>query len=329
MKFAFDGGVMVYAYDGRERKYLFLKNPKGWLDTPKGHIEKGESAEEAAIRETREEAGIEVRPDGFFRDSVEYWYAEKGERIKKRITFFIAEIPYGTRIRISDEHSDHEWLNYKDAMKRLSFKDQKDLLKRVDPYIDKLEEMNMLNSEYEALPSRLKGWGLSRRFVKGEGPLDAKVMFVGQAPGRQEDEQGRPFIGISGRLLDRMIGLAGLNRREVYITSVVQFFPPKNRIPTDDEVGTTRNFLLKQIEIVNPKLIVLLGSLAAKTLANVDKVTADHGKFLKIRGRDYFVALHPAAAVRLKKFVPVMEKDFRKLKSYSPLHSGSTRSCSL
>ena len=280
MKFAFDGGIVVYSYFGSIRKYLFLRNASGWLDTPKGHIEKGESTEEAAIRETREESGIEARPDGFFRDSVEYWYAEEGERIKKLVTFFIAEVPGGTKIKISKEHVGYEWLDYPAAMKKLSFEDQKALLKKVDSYIDKLEAMRRLNEEYAALPSKCEAWNLSSRFVAGEGPLNAKVMFVGQAPGRQEDERGRPFIGISGKLLDRMIKLAGLSRSGVYITSVVQFFPPKNRMPTDDEIGMTKEFLLKQIEIVDPKIVVLLGALAAKLLVNVDSVTAEHGKLL-------------------------------------------------
>jgi DNA polymerase len=315
MKFVFDAGVIIYAGSGVHRKYLFLKNASGWLDTPKGHMEKGERAEDAALRETREEAGIAVKPDPFFRDSVEYWYAENGERIKKRVTFFIAEVASGTKIRISDEHVGYAWLDYGSSMKRLSFKDQKELLARVSAYIDRLEAMRRLNREYCALPSKQKAWRLSRRFVAGEGPLDAEVMFVGQAPGRQEDEQGRPFVGISGKLLDRMIRLAGLSRKGVYITSVVQFFPPGNRLPTEDEVDMSRRFLLRQIEIVNPRLIVLLGSLAAKTLADVDSVTAEHGKLLKAGSRDYFVVLHPAAAVRLKKFVPVMEEDFKKLKN--------------
>ena len=111
-----------------------------------------------------------------------------------------------------------------------------------------------------------------------------------------------------------MIELAGLGRNKVYITSVVQFFPPENRIPTDEETALCKPFLLRQIEIINPKLIVLLGSLAAKTLANVNSVTAERGNLLKVGGREYFIVLHPAAAVRLKKFVPQMELDFKKLK---------------
>jgi DNA polymerase len=320
MKLVLDAGVIVYAGAGEQRRYLFLKNASGWLDTPKGHMEKGENAEEAALRETWEETGIRVRPDPFFRDSIEYWYAENGERTKKRVTFFIAEVASDTKVKISDEHVSYAWLDYASSMKRLSFKDQKELLVRVDAYLGRLEAMHELNREYGALPSKQKAWKLSGRFVAGEGPLNAKVMFIGQAPGRQEDEQGRPFIGISGKLLDRMITLAGLSRRGVYITSVVQFFPPENRLPTDEEAAMCRKFLLRQIEIVSPRLIVLLGSLAAKTLANVDSVTAEHGKLLHVEGRDYFVVLHPAAAVRLKKYVPVMEEDFRKLKGICSQH---------
>ena len=134
MKFVFDAGVIVYAGSGVHRKYLFLKNASGWLDTPKGHMEKGEHAEEAALRETWEETGIKARPDPFFRDSVEYWYAENGERTKKQVTFFIAEVASDTKIKISDEHISYQWLDYGSSMKMLSFKDQKELIARVDAH---------------------------------------------------------------------------------------------------------------------------------------------------------------------------------------------------
>src|SRR5271154_3141943 len=106
--------------------------------------------------------------------------------------------------------------------------------------------MKKLNSKYKRLPALIKGWSLSRRFVPGEGPLTAKVMLIGQAPGRTEDELLRPFIGTSGKFLDTLIGMAGLERKSVYICSVVQYFPPKNRIPTDEEIEACNGFLLRQ-----------------------------------------------------------------------------------
>ncbi|MGD0728889.1 MAG: uracil-DNA glycosylase [Candidatus Micrarchaeaceae archaeon] len=180
--------------------------------------------------------------------------------------------------------------------------------------MNKNNEIRKLNLEYSKLPSISKEWDLSSRFVPGEGPLNAEIMLVGQAPGRNEDIQLRPFIGTSGKFLDKLIGLAGLERGNVYICSVVQFFPPENRIPTDQEVEMCKPFLLRQIEIVNPKLIIMLGSLSCKTLADVEQVSKNHGKMIKKENVNYFVSLHPSAAVRIRTKMPIMEKDFRRLK---------------
>lgn len=179
--------------------------------------------------------------------------------------------------------------------------------------MDKIKEMKKLNSQYKRLPALIKGWSLSTRFVPGEGPLNAKVMLIGQAPGRMEDELLRPFIGTSGKFLDMLISMAGLERKSVYICSVVQFFPPKNRIPTDEEVEVCNKFLFRQIDIIDPKLVILLGSLAVKTLLNMDKISKIHGSLIEKGGRTYFASLHPAAAVRIRTKMPLMEEDFKRL----------------
>lgn len=295
-------------------RYLFLKREEGWLDMPKGHIERGESPEDAAIREAKEETGLTVRLVKGFRDDRSYWFVFKKERIRKQLYMFLASVDANATPRVSWEHKSYVWLTYDEAMKKISFGDQREMLERANEYIKRLDEMEGLNHEYRNLPKTIKKWGLSRSFVPGEGPLDAKVMFVGQAPGRNEDEQKRPFVGMSGKLLDRLIKLAGLNRRNVYICSVVQFFPPLNRAPTYDEIENCRGFLLRQIEIVNPKIIVLLGSIASKTLANIESIVGEHGRLIEKNKRRYFVTLHPAAAVRLKKHIPAIEADFKKLK---------------
>ncbi len=179
--------------------------------------------------------------------------------------------------------------------------------------VDKISRMQKLNSRYEKLPKIVNGWSLSKRFVPGEGPLDAKVMFIGQAPGKNEDIERRPFIGTSGKFLDRLISISGLERKSIYIVSVVQFFPPKNRIPTKEEIEICKKFLFEQINIVNPKIVVLLGSVACKTVLNLEKVASIHGKVVRKDVRTYFVSMHPAAAVRIRNKIPIMEKDFRKL----------------
>ncbi len=180
--------------------------------------------------------------------------------------------------------------------------------------MDRKREMTKLNSEYEKLPNLTAKWQLSKRFVPGDGPLDAKVMFIGQAPGRKEDLEGKPFIGTSGKFLTRLINLAGLDRKEVYICSVVQYFPPANRIPTDREIGLCKSFLYRQMEIINPKIVILLGAVACKTVLDMKEVSKIRGTVVKKDGRTYFVSMHPAAAVRIRTKMPLMENDFTRLK---------------
>jgi len=180
--------------------------------------------------------------------------------------------------------------------------------------MDKSKEMRKLNLEYSRLP-KSKSWSLSNGFVPGEGPVDAKVMIIGQAPGRNEDIQKRPFIGSSGKFLDRLILLAGLDRKRIYICSVVQYFPPKNRVPTKDEINLCKRFLFRQVGIINPRLIILLGAVACKTVLGMEKVSKIRGSIVRRNGRTYFISMHPAAAVRIRSRMPLMEKDFRNLKS--------------
>lgn len=180
--------------------------------------------------------------------------------------------------------------------------------------MDRDLEMRRLNLRYAKLPGKERNWSLSKRFVPGEGPLDAKVMFIGQAPGQNEDVQLRPFIGTSGKFLTTLIAMAGLERKSVYIASVVQFFPPKNRVPTDEEIALCKEFLFRQIDIVDPVVIVLLGAVACKTVLDLDKVASIRGTSVKKGGRTYLISIHPAAAIRIRKNMPLMEMDFKNFK---------------
>ncbi len=314
MGFVYDGAVFVYSYRDSSRVFLFLRNPRGWLDIPKGHVEKGENTFEAAIRETKEETGLDVKPDRFFRYVFGYWVTDDKQKKKKMVIAYLANVPTDAKVVISSEHAGYEWLTFEQAMRRFKFKDQPKYLNAVNDYINRLEEMEKLNAEYSQLPKRFRGWSLSDKLVRGEGPLNAKVMLVGQAPGRHEDEQGRPFVGISGRLLDRLVRTAGLRREQVYITSVVQFFPPENRVPSDKEISACRSFLMRQIKIVDPKIVVVVGAVSANELLGMKGIMKIRGKLIK-RDRNYFITLHPAAAVRIKKNLPLIEDDFRRLKS--------------
>ena len=107
--------------------------------------------------------------------------------------------------------------------------------------------------------------------VPGEGPVSSRIMFIGEAPGAREDESGRPFVGRSGDLLTSMMEEIGLSRDAVFITSILKSRPPKNRTPTKTEIGICRPYLEKQIEIINPVVIVALGAHAARTLLNTNK----------------------------------------------------------
>lgn len=314
MKFEYSAGAVVYRYKEGRRQYLFLKSQEGWLGIPKGHIEKGETAEQAAVRETMEESGLRITLDRFFKDKFSYWFVFNNEKIHKDLTIFLARIDGNSRVMISDENTGYKWLRYDQAMRQLKYRNLKSVLKSAHDYINREEAMRIVNDEYAALPGRTKEWDLSAVFVPGEGPLNAKVVLLGQAPGRNEDMQRRPFIGVSGRLLDRLIHIAGLKRSDAYIFSTVQFFPPENRVPTDDEINLCRPFLKRQLEIIKPRVVVLLGAVASREMLGLANVMSERGKTIEKNGVVYLVTLHPAAAVRMKKFTPLLEQDFRKLK---------------
>lgn len=157
-------------------------------------------------------------------------------------------------------------------------------------------------------------FGKHGRSVPGEGNSDADIMFVGEAPGRNEAEIGRPFIGRSGKLLRKLINEAGLSEANVYITSPVKYLPdyitPKR---SDIEHGFTH--FGKQIEVINPKVIVLLGRVAClAVLKQSISVVLRHGEIIEKDGRKYFITVHPAAALRFKKMKALLMEDFRKLK---------------
>ncbi len=149
--------------------------------------------------------------------------------------------------------------------------------------------------------------------VPGEGPATSRVMFIGEAPGAREDESGRPFVGRSGKLLTSMIQEIGLSRNIVFITSIVKSRPPKNRTPTQIEISACRPYIERQIEIINPKIVVLLGGVAISSLVGSWKVSEAHGRFIETGDRTYFMTYHPAAALRFPKVKVTMREDFQTL----------------
>jgi DNA polymerase len=141
--------------------------------------------------------------------------------------------------------------------------------------------------------------GSRTNVVFGEGNPDADVMFIGEAPGAEEDAQGRPFVGRAGKLLDRIIAAMGLGRREVYIGNVLKCRPPSNRNPTPDEVGCCREFLERQIDLIRPQIIVCLGGIAATSLLERGvPVGRLRGAVHNFRGTRLVVTYHPAYLLR-------------------------------
>ncbi len=293
------------------KPYLLVLRREKDYDIPKGHIEKGETAIEAAKREVKEETGLEPRFLPYFWLTTKYFFFEGKEKVFKTVKFFIAE-SNTDKVTISFEHIGYSWLTYEEVMNTIGYKDLKQILPEVYDYILRNEAMKKLNSEYAKLPEKASSWNLSRNFVPGEGPLNAEVMLVGQAPGRNEDEQLRPFVGRGGQLLDKMLKAAKIDRQKAYITSVVQFYPPGNRVPTKDEIDMCLPFLNRQIGIVKPKFVILLGNVASGAVIGISSVNAKHGSSISKNGITYFVTFHPAAALRFKSIEAMMLEDLKK-----------------
>jgi len=138
-----------------------------------------------------------------------------------------------------------------------------------------------------------------KQIVFGVGNPEADLMFIGEAPGADEDEQGEPFVGRAGQLLNNMIKAMGLQREQVYIANIIKCRPPGNRTPERDECETCSPFLMRQIAIVKPKAIVALGAVAAKTLLAVNAPMSElRGRWYDFRGTKLAVTYHPAFLLR-------------------------------
>ena len=154
--------------------------------------------------------------------------------------------------------------------------------------------------------------------VPGDGSADADIVFIGEAPGKSEDEQGRPFVGAAGKFLAEMLGDIKLAREDVYITNVVKYRPPNNRDPLPEEKEACRQWLNDELNLIQPKLIVFLGRHAMNNFFPTEQISAVHGKLLikKFPGIDttHFLALyHPAAALYNGGMRDTLKADFRKI----------------
>jgi DNA polymerase len=153
--------------------------------------------------------------------------------------------------------------------------------------------------------------------VPGEGPADAGVMLIGEAPGAREDEQGRPFVGPAGDALDEVLAEVGIERAELYITSVVKCRPPENRNPHTEEFTTCcALWLERQIELIDPDMLVAMGKVAMRAVLDERGKLEDlHGRTRRAAGRPCMITYHPAASMRFPQVEARFREDLRKLKA--------------
>jgi len=150
--------------------------------------------------------------------------------------------------------------------------------------------------------------------VFGVGSPEAEVLFIGEAPGANEDAQGEPFVGRAGKLLDDMLAMIGLDRSRIYITNSVKCRPPQNRDPLNTEKDACRGYLRRQVELMRPKIIVCLGRISAAEIIKEDfKITQEHGQFFERGGIQMMALYHPAALLRDPRKKPETFEDLKRL----------------
>lgn len=150
--------------------------------------------------------------------------------------------------------------------------------------------------------------------VPGDGPVDAEIMFIGEAPGFHEDQQGIPFVGAAGQYLSELLAGIRVDRSRVYIANVIKCRPPGNRDPLDEEVSACKIYLDRQLELIRPKVVVTLGRHSMARAFPTEKVSLVHGQARRIDGVIYFPMYHPAAALHRPSLKADVEADFWRLR---------------
>ncbi len=175
--------------------------------------------------------------------------------------------------------------------------------------------MSALSELYQEIAhcQRCELYRYRTRAVPGEGAEDADIMFIGEAPGWHEDQQGRPFVGPAGQFLDELLALINLKRQQVYITNVVKSRPPGNRDPLPQEILACRPWLDRQIEIIRPKIIVTLGRYSMSLFLPGKSISKVHGTAEKRDGIIYYAMYHPAAALHQQSLREVVKADMLKI----------------
>ncbi len=168
----------------------------------------------------------------------------------------------------------------------------------------------------------------AKNIVFGQGNNDADLFFIGEAPGRKEDQLGRPFVGLAGRELDKLLGEVGIKREDVYISSILKYRPPGNRNPYKEEIKAHTPFLIKQIEIIKPKVVIPLGNFATryiliyfgvKAKKDIAPISNCHGKVYEVNfDNNQFKVMplyHPAAILYNRKLAKALKQDFKRFLS--------------
>jgi len=157
---------------------------------------------------------------------------------------------------------------------------------------------------------------LATQGVPGDGNPNSEIVFIGEAPGKNEDIEGRPFVGAAGKFLNEMLADINLRREDIYITNVVKYRPPNNRDPLPKEVESCAEWLKDELEIIKPKLIIFLGKHALEHFFPNEKISQVHGKILKKKtkiGNTFFALYHPAAALYDGSMRDILIEDFKKI----------------
>jgi uracil-DNA glycosylase family 4 len=151
------------------------------------------------------------------------------------------------------------------------------------------------------------------QLVFGDGSADAELLFIGEAPGKNEDEQGLPFVGAAGRFLNEMLVTIGLERKDIYITNIVKYRPPNNRDPSNEEKQAFLPYLRSQLEVIKPKLVVTLGRHSMDSLLPGLQISKVHGQPKRYNGQVYLPLFHPAAALYNGGMRATLLEDFAKI----------------
>jgi len=176
-----------------------------------------------------------------------------------------------------------------------------------------------MKSELESVRNKVidcKKCGLSKtrtNSVPGKGSFTSDVIFVGEAPGRNEDLKGEPFVGVAGKKLSIALDNAGISRDDVYITNTVKCRPPNNRLPNKTEKEACQPYLQKEIEIIKPKIICVLGNTAFGSVLGGTEITKFRGKIGRKNNQLYFITIHPAATIYNQELIGVLKEDIKKL----------------